>query len=71
MAQTATSPATFNLSPGTYTITASLAGYRTKTETVTIADGDNKTVEITLDELKGTLVVTTTPSGASVTVEQA
>jgi len=66
-----TSPAVFNLAPGTYTILVTLAGYRSVTDTVQITDGCDLTKTYTLEQASGKLTVTTTPAGAGVTVTAA
>jgi cytochrome c biogenesis protein CcdA len=62
------SPCTFSLTPGTHTVTISKAGYETRTESVTITAGVTTTKSYTLTSSKGTLSITTTPTGAKVTV---
>jgi len=65
-----TTPATATLSPGTYTVTVTKDGYRTFTQTVTIADGETKTVNANLVEQFGTIEVTSVPTGATVSIEK-
>ena len=43
-----TSPGSFEVSPGSYTIKARLSGYNDSSQTVTVAAGETKTVNLTL-----------------------
>ena len=62
-------PCTFPpLAPGDYTLTVEKAGYETITDTVTIIAGVTTTKSYTLTPSKGTLSITTSPTGATVKV---
>lgn len=67
-----TSPAVFDgLALGNYSISVTLTGYRTVTDTVTITDACDITKTYTLVAQSGKLTVTTTPAGATVNVTAA
>lgn len=56
------------LHPGTYQLQASARGYETLNQTLVVNDQGHQTLELTLAKLPGALAVTTTPAGASVTL---
>ena len=58
-----------SLQPGQHTITVTKAGYSTDTRTITITSGNRATAQIHLTQLMATLVVKSTPPGASVYVD--
>jgi len=66
---TKTSPAKFSLPTGTYTVEISKPGYETITDSVTIETDKTVTKSYTLTLVKGTLSVSTTPTGATVKVD--
>lgn len=55
-----------NVHPGKHTITIAKAGYRTVTESISLAKGQEVTLNVTLEATAGLLLVTTVPAGASV-----
>lgn len=55
-----------NVDPGKHTITIAKAGYRTATEAVSLAKGQELTLNVALEATAGLLLVTTVPAGASV-----
>jgi hypothetical protein len=63
-----TSPAVLleNVHPGKHTVTIAKAGYRTATENVSLAKGQELTLNVALEATAGLLLVTTVPAGASV-----
>jgi serine/threonine protein kinase len=58
-----------NIQPGQHTITVSKSGYATDTRTVSITSANRATTQIHLAQLVATLVVKSTPPGASVYVD--
>ena len=58
-----------NIQPGQHTITVSKSGYLTDTRTVSITSANRATTQIHLAQLVATLVVKSTPPGASVYVD--
>ena len=58
-----------NIQPGQHSITISKSGYSTDTRTVSISSGNRATTQIHLTQLVATLVVKSTPPGASVYVD--
>jgi serine/threonine protein kinase len=58
-----------NIQPGQHTITVSKSGYATDTRTVSITSANRATTQIRLAQLVATLVVKSTPPGASVYVD--
>jgi cytochrome c biogenesis protein CcdA len=66
--ETRTSPAEFILLPGTYTVEISKPGYETITDSVTIVVDKAVIKSYTLTPSLGALSITTTPTGAKVTV---
>jgi hypothetical protein len=57
------------LAPGDHTVQASLAGYRTLTRSVHLAPGAQTTERLALELEPGTLMVESSPTGATVTVD--
>jgi len=57
------------LSPGTYTVTFSLAGYQDLSTRVTVAGGENAEVVANLRPATGSFFVNSTPSGARVLLD--
>jgi len=66
--ETKTAPCTFSLTPGTHTVTITRTGYVTRTDSVTISAGVTTTKSYTLVLEKGTLSVSTSPTGAGVSI---
>jgi serine/threonine-protein kinase len=58
-----------NIQPGQHTITASKSGYATDTRTVSVTSAYRATTQIHLAQLVATLVVKSSPPGASVYVD--
>jgi serine/threonine protein kinase len=58
-----------NIQPGQHTITVSKSGYATDTRTVSITSANRATTQIHLAQLVATLLVKSTPPGASVYVD--
>lgn len=56
------------LAPGNYKVTVSKEGYVTQEKTVTVVAGETVTEDFVLAVEQGTLRVTSTPTGAAVTV---
>ena len=69
------SPGSFEVSAGSYTVKAQLAGYNDATQSVTVAAGETKNVNITLTPAggggKGHIQVNTTPTGANIYINDA
>jgi formylglycine-generating enzyme required for sulfatase activity len=57
------------LLPGSYEVSATAEGYQPKATTVAVDERDNQSVEMTLQPLPGLVSITSTPSGAAVTVD--
>jgi hypothetical protein len=55
-----------NIDPGKHTVTITKAGYRTATENISLAKGQELTLNVALEATAGLLLVTTVPAGASV-----
>ncbi|HOV50273.1 MAG TPA: PEGA domain-containing protein, partial [Candidatus Cryosericum sp.] len=66
-------PATLVVTPGSHTVTLQLSGYNQASRTVTAVKGKATTASITLTQpapvAQGSLKVTSTPAGATVTVD--
>ena len=65
----ATTPDTLRLIPGVYDVRLERDGYQTWEETVEV-EQNPEPLEVTLDEAPGILVISSEPSGASVTVDE-
>lgn len=57
------------LRPGEYEVRATAEGYEPLVTTVTVDERDDQSVEMTLQPLPGLVSITSTPAGASVTVD--
>jgi hypothetical protein len=64
-------PITFNLPPGTHRIIFIKEGFRIKSETITINEGEAKTISTKLEIAPYTVDVTTTPGNAAIFVDGA
>ncbi len=58
-----------SVSPGDYTIKLTLAGYQDWTKEVQVKGGETTYVHATLDQATGSISVTSTPSGASISFD--
>jgi hypothetical protein len=61
-----TTPITLQLSPGTYTLTATATGYRQYTATITVTNDANQTIKILLEPAMVKTTITANVSGAYV-----